>query len=180
MIDSLQKYLAELFGTFTLVFIGSVAIVSTRLQGASGFDVTVGLAFGLALLAGLFAFAELSGGHFNPVVSLAMVLDKRLDAKDLIPYWVYPLEGGATIERHLVALPMSPDMDRMAALRRTLALYRMVFGQSRQEDMIHFLLSQPSADEVNRLVDHLRIDLSPPRRATAGNSPEPGAEFTST
>jgi aquaporin Z len=93
MIDSLQKYLAELFGTFTLVFVGSTAIVSTRTQGESGFDVTVGLAFGLALLAGLFAFAELSGGHFNPIVSIAMVLDRRLDAKDLIPYWVAQFAG---------------------------------------------------------------------------------------
>ena len=82
MIDSLQKYLAELFGTFTLVFVGTTAIVST--QGDSAFDVTIGLAFGLALLAGLFAFAELSGGHFNPAVSIAMVLDKRLDATDQI------------------------------------------------------------------------------------------------
>jgi aquaporin Z len=91
MVDSLQKYLAELFGTFTLVFVGTTAIVST--QGDSAFDVTIGLAFGLALLAGLFAFAESSGGHFNPGVSLAMVLDRRLDTKDLIPYWVAQFAG---------------------------------------------------------------------------------------
>ena len=47
-------------------------------QGESAFDVTVGLAFGLALLAGLYAFAEVSGGHFNPAVSIAMFLDRRL------------------------------------------------------------------------------------------------------
>ena len=91
MTDSLQKYLAELFGTFTLVFIGTTAIVSTR--GGDAFDVTIGLAFGLALLAGLYAFAEVSGGHFNPIVSIAMVLDKRLDPKHMVPYWVAQFAG---------------------------------------------------------------------------------------
>ena len=79
MTDSLQKYLAELLGTFTLVFIGTVGILAyTGEVGAK--NVTVGFAFGLALLAGLYAFADVSGGHFNPGVSLAMFLDKRLEA----------------------------------------------------------------------------------------------------
>ena len=80
MTDSLQKYLAELLGTFTLVFIGTVGILAyTGEVGAK--NVTVGFAFGLALLAGLYAFADVSGGHFNPGVSLAMFLDKRLDCR---------------------------------------------------------------------------------------------------
>ncbi len=89
---SMQKLLAELFGTFTLVFVGSVAIV-----GAGASDVrlvSIALGFGLALLIGLYAFGEVSGGHFNPVVSLAMFLDKRLPAGDLIGYWVAQFAGG--------------------------------------------------------------------------------------
>jgi len=92
MPDSLQKYLAELLGTFTLVFIGTVGILAyTGEAGAK--NVTVGFAFGLALLAGLYAFADVSGGHFNPGVSLAMFLDKRLEALDMVGYWVAQLAG---------------------------------------------------------------------------------------
>jgi aquaporin Z len=92
MTDSLQKYVAEFFGTFTLVFVGSVAILATKTNVGSDY-VQIGFAFGLALLAGLYAFGEVSGGHFNPIVSIAMVLDGRLDRRDLVPYWVSQLAG---------------------------------------------------------------------------------------
>lgn len=88
-----SRYLAEFFGTFVLVFVGTAAIASANL-----FDTPVLLvaafAFGLGLLAGLYAFAEVSGGHFNPAVSLAMFLDRRLDVADMIKYWVAQLLGG--------------------------------------------------------------------------------------
>ena len=93
MTDSLQKYLAELFGTFTLVFIGTTAILATGGGGIGVKNLAIAFGFGLALLAGLYAFAEVSGGHFNPGVSLAMVLDKRLSATDLIPYWIAQFAG---------------------------------------------------------------------------------------
>jgi aquaporin Z len=91
-----QKYLAEVFGTFTLVFVGSLALVGVFKapdQGSSATNVIVAFAFGLALLAGLYAFAEVSGGHFNPAVSLAMFLDRRLAAADLVSYWASQIIG---------------------------------------------------------------------------------------
>jgi aquaporin Z len=91
--QQMQKYLAEVLGTFTLVFGGSLAILSSG-AGGGPLLVVVGLAFGLALLAGLYAFGEVSGGHFNPAVSLAIFLDRRLAARDLIGYWVSQLVGG--------------------------------------------------------------------------------------
>jgi aquaporin Z len=81
-----HKYAAELLGTFVLVFGGTTAIVATGLT-AGPLLVGVGFAFGLALLAGLYAFGEVSGGHFNPAVSLAMFLDGRLSSADLVRYW---------------------------------------------------------------------------------------------
>ncbi len=88
-----RKYVAELLGTFTLVFGGSLAILSAvRLE--EPILVPVALGFGLALLAGLYAFAELSGGHYNPAVSLAMFLSGRLESRDLIGYWIAQLVGG--------------------------------------------------------------------------------------
>jgi aquaporin Z len=90
-----QKYLAEVFGTFTLVFVGSLGLVGlfqTPNLGTGG-QIIVPFAFGLALLAGLYAFGEISGGHFNPAVSLAMFLDRRLAAADLVSYWASQIIG---------------------------------------------------------------------------------------
>jgi aquaporin Z len=92
----MQKYLAEVLGTFTLVGVGSFAIVSFNVGsptfGATGI-VSIALGFGLALLAGLYAFGEVSGGHFNPIVSLAMFLDRRLSLDDMIGYWIAQFVG---------------------------------------------------------------------------------------
>jgi aquaporin Z len=91
--DSTQKYAAELLGTFVLVFGGTTAIVASRLEPTPVL-VIAPFAFGLALLAGLYAFADVSGGHYNPAVSLAMFLDRRLTSNDLIGYWVSQFAGG--------------------------------------------------------------------------------------
>ena len=90
----MQRYLAEALGTFILVGIGSFAIVSAGLFPAQGAGiVSIALGFGLALLVGLYAFGEISGGHFNPAVSLGLFLDRRLPAEDLIGYWVAQFLG---------------------------------------------------------------------------------------
>jgi hypothetical protein len=61
-------------------------------------------------------------------------------------------------------LPLSREVPRLANLKRTLALYRLVFGQPRQEDLVEFLLSRGLEGEVaDELARDLRIDLSPSR-----------------
>ena len=99
----MQKYLAEVFGTFILVFLGTMTIVSAlRLDDPIGVMVPFG--FGLALLAGLYAFGELSGGHFNPAVSLAMLLDRRINARDMLSYWIAQFIGAIGASAALAAL----------------------------------------------------------------------------
>ena len=88
-----RTYAAELLGTFVLVFGGTTSVVSAARDAAPTLAV-VPFAFGLALLAGLYAFGEVSGGHFNPAVSLAMFLDRRLPASDLVGFWGAQLAGG--------------------------------------------------------------------------------------
>ena len=78
---------------------------------------------------------------------------------DLVPYWLYP--GNAKIERHVPMLPFSREVDRLNGLRRALAIYRMVFGQSRQEDLITYLLAQIPVGERDQIMAQLQIDLSP-------------------
>ena len=87
-----QKYLAEALGTFALVGIGSFAILSSA--GTGRLDVVaIALGFGLALLVGLYAFGEVSGGHYNPAVSLGMFLDRRIAMDDMIAYWISQVVG---------------------------------------------------------------------------------------
>lgn len=50
-------------------------------------------AFGLALLAGIYAVGDVSGGHFNPAVTLAAFLDRRVDLTDLIGFWIGQIVG---------------------------------------------------------------------------------------
>lgn len=78
---------------------------------------------------------------------------------DLVPYWLFP--GEAQIERHVPTLPFSREVERLYGLRRALAICRMVFGQSRQEDLITYLLSKIPEDERGKIVAELQIDLSP-------------------
>jgi aquaporin Z len=91
---NIRKYIAEALGTFVLVFGGTTAIVALeRTNQSSSLSVMIGFAFGLSLLGGLYWFAEVSGGHFNPAVSLAMVLDRRLGALDMLVYWIFQVAG---------------------------------------------------------------------------------------
>ena len=125
-------------------------------------------------LASKFGLSAAGDGKSDPwdAVFAAGVEERKKECSDLVPFWVYPLEGGASIERHLIAFPLSRDAARMEALRRTLAVYRMVFGQSRQEDLVSYLLTQLPESEIASVVDQLRIDLSPAR--LVGEAPEPG------
>ncbi len=80
---------------------------------------------------------------------------------DIHPFWVLPSENGSYIERHVLNLPLSRDEERLIELRRTLAAYRMVFGQPRQEDMLQYLLEQLPEGDLLNMADQLRIDLEP-------------------
>ncbi len=88
-----QKYAAEFLGTFILVGIGTGAILSVGGLSDSGSIVAIALAFGLALMTALYMLGPVSGGHFNPVVSLAAFLDRRIGLVDMVGYWVMQTAG---------------------------------------------------------------------------------------
>ena len=81
----------------------------------------------------------------------------------LVPHWVFT-EGGARIQRHSPVLPLSLDADRVDTLRRSLAVYRMVFGQPRQDDLLEFILREIPDERTDSLTSALTVDLSPPLR----------------
>ena len=90
----MNKYLAEFIGTFWWVFggCGSAIFAATFPELRIGF-LGVALAFGLTVLTGAFALGHISGGHFNPAVSVSLWVGGRFDTKDLVPYVVSQVVG---------------------------------------------------------------------------------------
>jgi len=95
---------------------------------------------------------------------------RRAKLSDLVPFWVYTTDGGVHIERHLPMIPLSKDVDRAEALRRSLAVYRMAFGQSRQDDLVKYLQRFLTAEQIELAIAELRIDLTPTPSANRGKS----------
>jgi aquaporin Z len=85
----MNKYLTELIGTFFLVF----TIGCTVIGGGAG--VIPPLAIGAALMVMIFAGGHVSGGHYNPAVTLGVWIRGRCDTKDVVPYWISQIVGAA-------------------------------------------------------------------------------------
>jgi aquaporin Z len=83
----MNKYITEFIGTFFLV----LTIGCTVIPGAPG--VIPPLAIGAALMVMIFAGGHVSGGHYNPAVTLAVFIRGRCPAKDVVPYWVAQIVG---------------------------------------------------------------------------------------
>jgi len=80
---------------------------------------------------------------------------------EMVPYWVFH-QGPAKIERHVPVLPFSRDTAALPRLRKTLAAYRLAFGQPRQEELVEFLGADRSDADLLLMASRLRIDLTPP------------------
>ena len=89
------KLLAEFLGTFWLVLggCGSAVLAATFPETGIGF-VGVSLAFGLTVLTGVYALGPISGGHFNPAVSVGLWVGGRFPASSLAPYVAAQVLGG--------------------------------------------------------------------------------------
>jgi aquaporin Z len=113
----INKYLAELMGTLILVGLGTMGILS--MGGANGAAEVIGIAFGfgLALMAGIWVVGHISGAHFNPAVTLAALLDRRISLGDAIGYWVAQF-AGATVGS-LIVLAASGSRAAVASTATT-------------------------------------------------------------
>lgn len=91
----LNKLSAEAFGTFWLVFGGcGSAIFAAGIPELGIGYMGVAFAFGLTVLTMAYAVGPISGGHFNPAVSLGLAIAGRFEWSELIPYWIAQLVGG--------------------------------------------------------------------------------------
>ena len=96
----LHRVSAELFGTFWLVLGGcGSAVFAAAFVSADAVSLGIGflgvaLAFGLTVLTAVYAFGTVSGGHFNPAVTLGAAIAGRIEWKALVPYWLAQVAGG--------------------------------------------------------------------------------------
>ncbi|MEG2938307.1 MAG: aquaporin, partial [Vagococcus sp.] len=85
-----KKGLAEVLGTFFLVFIGTgTAVLVGDTVGVLG----IGLAFGLSIMVSANTVGTVSGAHLNPAVSLAMFINKRMSLQEMLTYFAAQLVG---------------------------------------------------------------------------------------
>src|SRR5919199_1369003 len=106
--DPLRRGFAEFVGTFTLIFVGAgsiMALTTLFLPAISGPEaqsvyggltlVAVAFAHGLAIAVMVSAVGHISGGHFNPAVTLGFVVTRRLAPTLTLAYWIAQLAGAS-------------------------------------------------------------------------------------
>ncbi len=112
-----QKLTAEFLGTFALVFFGEGAICADQfLHSTGGIGLlAIAMAHGLAFAIMLSALGHISGGHFNPAVTIGFWVTKRLNTPDVIFYWVAQL-AGAVAAAYLLKAVVPEETWRTVAL----------------------------------------------------------------
>jgi aquaporin Z len=110
-VENWQKYAAEAYGTFVLVGIGTGAFLVSQ-----GDLVVTAFAFGFAFIAALYTVGRVSGGHFNPAVSLGAFLDQRISLTDMFAYWVAQI-AGAVIASFAWAFVVNSDFVALSTTR---------------------------------------------------------------
>ncbi len=131
-----QKYLAEFLGTFGLLLIGGGAAVFTlvALEGAIGTAndlarvLVVSTALGLSLMGGIYAFGEISGGHFNPAVTVSMAASGRMPWREVPGYLVAQVVGA--IVGMLVVAGIADGWPSMWAAAQNSALSSQCYSAS--------------------------------------------------
>lgn len=124
----MRKFLAEVIGSFILVFFGTASVVLTLFinQGQTfpsiyNVGITmpdwlcIGLAFGLALVVAIYAFGPISGAHFNPAVTIGLWAGKKFPTGDVIPYIIAQVIGSFIASGALLAIS-GPQASTIGAL----------------------------------------------------------------
>ena len=99
-----RKYIAELIGTYGLVFCGTGAIIINDLTGGTVTHAGVAITFGAIVMAMIYAFGDISGAHINPAVTIAFWLSGRFPGREVLPYITAQLVGAVLASGTLILL----------------------------------------------------------------------------
>jgi len=138
----MKRAIAELVGTYVLVFLGTGSVVTTVLlftgkgQTLNPFNVgidmaawvAIGLSFGIAVICMIYAFGHISGTHINPAVSIALWTTGRFPAKDLGAYIVAQLIGATLASITIVGILGQRAVD--TGLGSTGPFFGVSYGQA--------------------------------------------------
>jgi aquaporin NIP len=89
----MKKYIAELIGTFALVFCGTGAIIINQQSNGAVTHLGIATTFGLIVMVMIYALGNISGAHLNPAVTIALSVAKKFEAKQIAPYIASQLIG---------------------------------------------------------------------------------------
>ncbi len=89
-----RRYLAEMIGTFGIVFAPVALSASGHLAGGDGSLAAASWASGLSVLAMIYALGHISAAHFNPAVTLGFAVARRFPWRYVLPYWAAQFAGG--------------------------------------------------------------------------------------
>jgi aquaporin Z len=89
----MRKFVAEMFGTFALVFAGAGAVIIDHVSGGAVTHVGVAITFGLVVMAMIYAVGDVSGAHLNPAVTIGFFVAGRLRLRDVGPYMIAQIAG---------------------------------------------------------------------------------------
>ena len=120
----MKKYVMELIGTFFLVFTIGMSV----LAGGSG--VIPPLAIGSILMVMIYAGGHISGGHFNPAVTLGVWIRGNMENKDVLPYMLFQIAGGAIAAVFVLFMSpaTAPQPRNLSLLPELLAEYLFTFA----------------------------------------------------
>lgn len=89
----MRKYVAEIIGTFAMMFCGTGAIIIDQQSNGAISHLGISITFGLIVMAVIYALGNISGAHLNPAVSIAFTLAGKLEVKQLTPYILSQIIG---------------------------------------------------------------------------------------
>ena len=125
------SYIAELIGTFTLVFCGTGAIVINEVSGGAVSHAGIAITFGFVVMALIYAFGDISGTHINPAVTIAFTIAGKFPKNEVLPYIIFQSIGG--ILASLVLTYLFPENELLGGTYPA--------GSAEQSFILEFLLT---------------------------------------
>ena len=110
----MKKYIAEIIGTFSMLFCGCGAMVINDFTGGTITHPGVAITWGLIVMTMIYAFGDISGAHFNPAVTVGFAVAKKFSWKEVPKYIIAQFTGA--IAASLLLLYLFPDSDLGATI----------------------------------------------------------------